>query len=342
MDSLGVHPVSTLLLRRVVLIVLLLGAVLAAGAVGYMAIEGWSLLDGLYMTVITVASVGYGETHPLSDEGRVFTMLLILSGSGVLIYAISNLTALIVEGELTDVLKRMKMNKTIDRLKGHYIVCGDSQTGRYVIDELLKTQKDFLVVEKDRDKILVLEQRNVLCLEGDATSDAVLRAAGVERAQGLVTALHSDAENLFVVLTAKGLNPALRVVSKALDEESRQKLVKVGADGVVMPDYIGGLRMVSEMIRPSVVSFLDLMLRSSDKTIRVEEVTVPGESPFAGKTLEQSGILAQPDVTVVALLTRDGDYQFNPPHATLLEPGRVIIVMGNIEGINQIKQRAVP
>ena len=329
-----------MILRKILTILLLLGVVMLGGAVGYEFIEGWSFFDGLFMTVITVSSVGYEEVHPLTGPGRVFTMMLILSGSGVLLYAVSSMTALVVEGELSDAWKRMNMEKAIARLQGHYIVCGDSQVGRYVIEELRKMKREFVVIERDRAKVAALGGQGVLCLEGDATADAMLRAVGVERAAGLVTALSSDAENLFVVLTAKELNPDLRVISKAVDEESRHKLVKVGADSVVMPDYIGGLRMVSEMIRPSVVNFLDLMLRSKDKTIRVEEVRIPAGSPFRGQTLEQSGILAQPEVTVVALLEADGGYSFNPPHGTVLEEGRVIIVMGNVDGINRIKAQA--
>lgn len=329
------------LIRRIIALLLLLLAVLMSGASGYQLIEGWSFFDGLYMTVITVASVGYGETHPLSDSGRIFTMVLILFGSGISIYSVSMLTALIVEGELTDVLKRMKMNKEIDRLKGHYIVCGDSQTGRYAIEELLKTKKPFVVIETDKHKITLLTERGILCIEGDATADAVLLAAGIERAGGLFSNLHTDAENLFVVLTAKGLNPGLRVVSKAVDEESRQKLIKVGADRVVLPNAIGGLRMVSEMIRPSVVTFLDLMLRSKDKTIRVEEISLAAGSPYIGQTLGETGLLAMPDVTVVALVVRAGEaYRFNPPHDTSLNKGMVIIVIGMVEVIEQIKRIA--
>jgi len=330
------------LIRKIIDLLLLLLAVLVSGAVGYQLIEDWSFFDGLYMTVITVASVGYGETHPLSDNGRIFTMALILFGSGILIYSISMLTALIVEGELTDVLKRMKMNKEIDRLREHYIVCGDSQTGRYTIEELLKTKKPFVVIETDKSKIAILIERGILCIEGDATADAVLQAAGIARAGGLFSNLPTDAENLFVVLTAKGLNPGLRVVSKAVDEESRQKLIKVGADRVVLPNAIGGLRMVSEMIRPSVVTFLDLMLRSKDKTIRVEEINLAAGSPYVGKTLGETGILTMPDVTVVALVIRTGEaYRFNPPPATPLHEGMVIIVIGAVEAIEQIRRVAL-
>lgn len=331
------------LIRKIVDLLLLLLAVLVSGAIGYQLIEGWSFFDGLYMTVITVASVGFGETHPLSDAGRVFTIALILFGSGILIYSVSMITALIVEGELTDVLKRMKMNKAIDRLREHFIVCGDSQTGRYTIEELLKTKKPFVVIETDKSKIATLSARGVLCIDGDATADAVLQAAGIARASGLFSNLHTDAENLFVVLTAKGLNPGLRVVSKALDEDSRQKLIKVGADRVVLPNAIGGMRMVSEMMRPSVVTFLDLMLRSKDKTIRVEEIGLAAGSPYVGKTLGETGILTMPDVTVVALVVRAGEaYQFNPPHDTPLFEDMVIIVIGVVEAIEQIRRVALP
>jgi voltage-gated potassium channel len=331
------------LLRKILNLLLLLLAVLASGATGYHLIEGWSFFDSLYMTVITVASVGFGETHPLSNGGRTFTMAVILFGSGILIYSVSMITAMIVEGKLTDVLKRMKMNKQIDNLKEHYIVCGDSPTGRYAIDELLKTRKPFLVIETDKGKIAALAARGILCIDGDATTSAVLQAAGIERARGLFSNLQTDAENLFVVLTAKGLNPGLRVVSNAVDEESQHKLIKVGADRVVLPNAIGGLRMVSEMIRPSVVTFLDLMLRAKDKTIRVEEIGLAAGSPYIGKTLGETGVLTMPDVTVVALVLREGEaYQFNPPHDTALEVGMVIIVMGVVEAIEEIRRMALP
>jgi voltage-gated potassium channel len=245
-----------------------------------------------------------------------------------------------VEGELTDALRRRAMDKKIEGLEAHYIICGVSQTGRYVLDELVKTKKDFVVIEKDPDKIKLLVSRNILCIEGDATHDAVLLKAGIHRAKGAITALHSDAENLFVVITAKRLNPALRVISKAVEEESEQKIRMVGADGVVMPNYIGGLRMVSEMIRPSVVSFLDIMLRSKDRTIRVEEIEISATSPFIGKTLQQTGILGTEGVTVVALKDRKKDtYVFNPATGTVMTADHVLIMIGNIELIQEIHQK---
>jgi len=325
------------LYKKLTGILLALTVILVIGILGYSFIEGWSVLEALYMTVITLSSVGFMEVHPLSGTGRIFTMLLILCGSGVLIYGISVITAFVVEGELTDALRRRAMDKKIERLQAHYLICGMSQTGRYVLDELVKTKKDFVVIEKDPDKIKQLVSENLLCIEGDATHDAVLLKAGIQRAKGAITALPSDAENLFVVITAKRLNPALRVISKAVEEESEQKIRMVGADGVVMPNYIGGLRMVSEMIRPSVVSFLDIMLRSKDRTIRVEEIEIAPASQFIGRTLQQTGILGTEGVTVVALKDRKKDtYVFNPPVQTVLSSDHVLIVIGDIDLIREI------
>ncbi len=324
------------LFRKVASILFLLLLVLVAGALGYMMIEHWSFLDGLYMTVITISTVGYGEVHPLDGNGRLFTMALIIFGSGILLYSVSMITAFIVEGELTDILKRMKMKNTIDDMQNHYIICGFSQTGYYVVEELLKSKKPIVVIETDRNKIEALMSRSIPHVEGDATSESALEAAGIARAYGLITTLHTDAENLFVVLTAKGLTPHLRVIAKAVEEKSREKLIKVGADGVVMPNAIGGLRMVSEMVRPNVVNFLDLMLRTKEQTIRVEEILVVTDSPLIGKTLTETGIVHIPDVTIIAL-SQDGNYLINPPRDTVIREHMVIVLMGTVEAINQIR-----
>jgi voltage-gated potassium channel len=320
-----------------------LAIVLAAGTGGYAVIEGWPPLDALYMTVITISSVGFMEVHPLSGAARMFTVFLIFCGSGILIYAVSIITAFVVEGELTDVIRRRKMNKRIELLDGHYIVCGADLTGRYAIEELSRTKREFVVIEKDHEKVRRLSERGVLCIDGDATHDGVLVKAGIMKANGLVTTLHTDAENLFVVITAKRLNPSLRVIAKAVEEESEQKIRMVGADGVVMPDFIGGLRMVSEMVRPSVVNFLDTMLRAKDKTVRVEEIVIKPYSPFAGKVLSETGLYEIGDMSVVALKAGAGAaYTFNPPRATMLAEGHVLIVMGNVERIREASARINP
>jgi voltage-gated potassium channel len=326
--------------KRLMRVTAALAAVFLCGVLGYSVIEGWSLFDSLYMTVITIASVGYGEVHPLSFEGRLFTIILILCGSATLIYGLSILTAFIVEGDLTDILRRRKMIKTIAGLEKHFIVCGVSATGRYVIDELKKTGRRFVVIDRDPERIRQLSEEGILNLEGDATNDSVLTAANISSAEGLLTTLHSDSDNLFVVVTARGLNPSLKIIAKAINEESERKLRQVGADSVVMPNFIGGLRMASEMIRPSVVSFLDTMLRSHDKTLRVEEINISEDSPLKGKSLADTAIMDMEGVTVVAVSDGKGPYCFNPSRRRLLSAGDVVIVMGVVENIMQIKARA--
>lgn len=332
-----------MMLERLKTIMLVLLIVFITGVSGYQLIEGWSTFDSLYMTVITLSTVGLSEVHPLSAKGRIFNMLFILLGTGLLVYSVSTITAFIVEGEFTNVFRRKKMQNKINRLNRHYIVCGADQTGRYVIEELVKTKRDFVVIEKDVQKIKELELREILFVEGDATHNAILHIAGIERADGLIAALHTDADNLLVVLTAKHLNTGLRVISKAVEEESVQKIRMAGADGVVMPNFIGGMRMVSEMIRPSVVTFLDIMLRSRDRSIRVEDIVIADNSPFAGMTIEETGMWDKEGMTVVALkdALRDS-YVFNPAKNTLLSPHHTLVVMGDVGLISDFNNRAKP
>lgn len=323
--------------RQILRFTVLVCAMLMFGTFGFMAVEGWSWFDGLYMTVITLSTIGYGETHPLSDAGRVFDIVLILFGSGVMLYAIASLTALVVEGDLSDAIKRSNMRKAIGRLRGHFIVCGYGSTGRYVVEELLKTGRDFVIVDIDAQRVNQLRERGLLVVEGDATLDNVLQEACIGDASGLMACLHTDADNLFLVLTAKGMNDKLRIVAKAVDESSQQKLRQVGADGVVLPNFIGGLRLVSEMIRPSVVTFLDMMLRDRDQTIRVEEIGIPHNSPHIGKAISELGLYHLEGVSLVAMQRANHTpYMFNPPANTALQGGDLLILMGDSQRIAEL------
>lgn len=316
----------------------LLLLVFLSGITGYVYLEGWSIFDAFYMTVITLSSVGFGEVHDLSVPGRVFTTFLILCGTGVLVYGISVITAFIVEGELSDVLRRKKMDRKIEKLAGHYIVCGANQTGGYVVEELLKTKRSFVVIEKDPEKIKGLIDKNILCIQGDATHDAVLLAAGIEKSAGLITSLHTDAENLLVVVTVKRLNPSVRIISKAVEEESEQKLRMAGADGVVLPNFIGGLRMASEAVRPSVVTFLDTMLRNKDRTVRIENIEITPDSPYRGKALKDTCLYEKEGVCVVAIMIKPaGEYIINPSKTMVLNENNILIVMGDVALINELK-----
>jgi len=256
---------------------------LLAGTVGYSLIEGWAPFDALYMTVITLATVGYGETNPLTGAGRVFTIFLILGGVSIVAYAFSTLTSIIVEGQISVVLKRRRMEKEIAKLFGHYIVCGVSHSARVIMDELQKTGRTFVVVDQDRETVERLISEGFKVVEGDATEEETLKKAGIMEATGVFAVLASDQYNAFLALTTKGLNPNVRVVSTQRELAVRQQLLRSGADNVVNPQYIGGLRMVSEMVRPATVGFLDSMMRERDSVVRFDEVAVPEGSPLAGR-----------------------------------------------------------
>lgn len=322
--------------KKLRMALLLLLCIFASGVVGYRLIEGWGFLDALYMTVITIASVGYMEVHPLSPEGRIFTILLIITGMGILLFGISTFTAFLVEGELSEILRKRKMEKEISKIKGHYIVCGIGRTGKHILEELHKTGRPFVVIDKNEEVCKELDERGLLYVRGDATSTAKLKAANADQAKGVFCALPHDAENLLLILTAKGINPDLKIISKAEEDESASKMRKAGADGVVLPEFIGGLRMASEMVRPETVTFLDKMLKSQDAIYRVEEVLISKDSPWSGKHLQDSGIFEMEGITVVAV--RKGErYLFNPKKELPLERDDTIIIIGETSMVRKIK-----
>ncbi|MFZ6016764.1 MAG: potassium channel family protein [Nitrospirota bacterium] len=325
--------------KRLLLALILLAVVFVSGIFGYMLIEGWGLLDSFYMTVITIASVGYMEVNPLSPQGRIFTIFLIIFGMGILLFGISTFTAFLVEGELSEMLRRRKMEKRISELKGHYIVCGIGGIGRHIIDKLYKTGRPFVAIDRDEEICRELGEEGMLLIKGDATSSTVLKAANAEHAKGVFCSLPTDAENLLLILTAKGINPGLKIVAKAEEDESEDKMRTAGADGVVLPEFIGGLRMASEMIRPEAVTFLDKMLKGREEVFRVEDITVVADSVFVGKTLRTSGLLDKEGITVVAV--RKGErYIFNPSEDERLEIGDTLILIGETKGIREIKNLA--
>lgn len=314
--------------QRILVVVAAIGGILAIGTLGYMVIEGWPAFDALYMTVITLATVGYGEVHPLSTPGRIYTIVLILLGLGVMGYGLSTLTAFLVEGELTDILGKRKMERKIKNLSNHVVLVGAGETGKHIAEELVKSGTPFVVIEQDPTRVAALERLGeVLSVIGDATDSSVLQQARIESARGLISSTPSDKDNLFVILTAKELNPSLRIISRVVAEESRHKLVKAGADAVVSTNLIGGLRMASEILRPHVVSFLDAMLREAGgTTVRVEEVEVPETSPWVGRTLEEAQIREKVGVMVFGLRqAATGRYIFNPAPALRLGAGDVLV-----------------
>lgn len=322
--------------RRLVTAILFLVLSLILGVVGYQVVEGWNFSDSLYMTVITLATVGYGETNPLTPAGRIFTMLLIMIGVGALTYGLTAATAFVVEGTLTDMIGRRRMEAEIHKLNDHIILCGLGETGRHIAEEFLKIQVPFIAIDKDGDRVKQMEKiGRFLRIEGDATADEVLLRARIKEARGLVAALPQDRDNVFVILTARELNSHLRIVSQVIEEESRVKLLKAGADETVSTNFIGGLRMASVMIRPTVVSFLDKMLRASGDDVRVAEAKIPSGSRLAGNTLSEAGIYERTGLTVIAIAQGE-KYELNPGPDMRLREGDGLIVCCSVEQLKKL------
>jgi voltage-gated potassium channel len=321
--------------RRVIAALVAFLLVFLTGAVGFKVIGGseWSFLDSVWMTVITLSTVGYGEPHDAAGNAalRAFTVVINLICLGTIAFAITSITAFIVEGELKDYLGRRKMDKKISRLKGHDIVCGADETARAIIQELMLTKRPFVAVDASAENLArVREMGDVLCFQGDPTEDETLRRAGIERARGILLSLPTDEENLFVTLSARGLNPKLRIVAKGVELQSHAKFRKAGADVVVSPTHIGGMRMVSEMVRPAAATFLDMMLRDRKRALRVEEVEVGEGSELAGKSVAGAKIGDRTGVLVMAVRKSGSeDYVFNPSKTTTIERGDVLIVVAD-------------
>jgi voltage-gated potassium channel len=290
-------------------------AILLIGTVGYWFIGGrqYSFVDTLYMTIITISTIGFGEIIDLSGNtvGRIFTIFIAVSGVGVLLYFITNLTALIVEGKLTESFRRRRMEKTAGNSSDHYIVCGVGRVGFHIVSELHATNRRLVVVDTDKEKAeRCLELfRDQAFIEGDATNSETLLKAGIEKARGLFAVTGDDNQNLVVSLTAKQLNPNLRVVARCNEVGNSQKMRKAGADAIVSPTSIGGLRMASEMVRPTVVSFLDTMLRDREKGLRIEELRVP--QSFVGKSISALDLNRYPHVVLLAVRTGE-DWVYRP------------------------------
>ncbi len=309
-------------------------AVSLFGSVGYWLIgKGeWSWLDCVYMVLITITSVGYAEVLPVANhpQARMFTMMLLVGGMGVSFYFLSALTAFIIEGDLREALWKRRVYNRLMKFNGHLIVCGTGRTGVHVAEELFKAGKQVVVIDRDKARLDELASKHgdsFIGLLGDATDDDVLRDAGVERASGLVTALQQDQDNLFVALSARQLNPNLRIVSRANDDRVTPKLRQAGVDVAVSPTHIGGRRMAHELLQPNMVGFIDLMARDYERNLNIEEIVLRDDSPLVGKTLATSQIRQVSNALVLAVI--DGDsHTYNPPHDFVLAHGMKLIVLG--------------
>lgn len=324
-------------IKRLRLSLVLFLSVFLAGVLGFKLLGGkdWSLLESVYMTVITISTVGYGEVIDLraNPAGRIFTTVYIIVCLGTIAYAVTSITAFVVEGELKNILGRKRMAKEIQKLSRHFIVCGSDETAQTAIQELILTKRPFVIVEPSAEKIEKLRHLGVtLWVEGDPTDEKTLMEAGIERAEGVFLSLPSDEANLFATITVRTLNPKIRIVVKVVDIRSQLKMLKAGADSAISPAFIGGMRMVSEMVRPAAVTFLDMMLRDREKVLRVEELTVGPESALCGQTIAELAIQEKTGALLVAVKKASStDYEFNPPPNRKIEPGETLILIASPE-----------
>lgn len=331
--------------NRIVRALTALLAAITVGTFGFWVIEGGnvSFWDCLYMTIITLSTVGYGEVIPMTAAGRAFASFLIVFGMGTLLYFASTIVAIWVDLDMARVRRRKKMEKIISQLTDHIIVCGAGTTGGYVVKELVATKTPFVMIERDEARIETLVSYcrdngvEPLYIVGDATDDKVLEQAGVARAKGLVAALRSDKDNIYIILGARHHNPKMRIVARAMEIDAPEKMVRAGASQVVSPNLIGGLRIASEMIRPEVVEFLDTMMRDMDQNTRFEQVTLPDNSPLAGLELRNTNIRKSTDVLVIAVKEKDGTYLYNPGPSTVLSENATLVVLGAAESVARLR-----
>jgi voltage-gated potassium channel len=326
--------------RRLILASLSVLSTIVIGTAGYMAIGRghWTFIDCLYQTVIGITTAGFGEIIPLGETtwGRPFTIVLLSGGMISVGYFVTTAAAFLIEGELSGLTWRKRMDNRVKKLTGHYIVCGAGSTGIHCVRELAAIGVPFVVVDAREDVARALSRdHGAVAVVGDATHDEVLQEAGIDRARGVISALTEDKDNLFVTVTARALNPSLRIVAKAIDPKADAKLRRAGADSVVSPNMIGGLRLVSEMVRPEVVTFLDVMLRDKDRTLRIEEVAIPSGAGGGQRRVADLGLARHNLLLLAVKEARAGEprLHYNPPPEHVLAGGETLILLGEPERV---------
>jgi voltage-gated potassium channel len=313
--------------RKIVLWALGLLGLLFFGSLGYVWVEGWNFFDALYMTVTTLTTIGYGEVHPLSKIGKLYNMALILAGMGVMLYIVTSMARVVVEGEIREVLGKRQLLKRIKKLTGHYIICGFGRIGEIIARQLKERGIPLVIVENKPDLLSRLEDSGYFFVAGDATREEVLLEAGIERARGLVSVVSSDADNVYIVLTARSVSPELYIVARAEDPGAEKKLLRAGADRVESPYEMGGRKMAHAILRPTVTTFMELAMTEGVEW-SMEEVRVGEGSALAGVALKDSGIRQKLDLILVAIKRVDGEMLFNPTLETPILAGDTLIALG--------------
>lgn len=317
---------------------LLILLMIIIGIIGFHIIEGWPFLDCLYMTVITIFTVGFKEVYDLSPVGRIFTIFIILGGVGTAIFAFTKMAEIVYGGGIKNFLRRRRMEKKLENLKDHYIICGHGRMGRVVRERLEEEKMPFVVIDNNEKKFEDLKQTHKdLFIKGDATQEDVLIQAGIKKAKGLAALLPTDADNLYLILTARLINPSVFILSKALDEEAERKLLQIGANRVVSPFKLSGFKIAQGLIRPTLVDFIDLIIRRKELSLYMEEFAVTKDSSLVERTLRECDMRKTSNIIVVAVKKPGEDIIFNPSPDIKLGTGDILLVLGDEKEISQFE-----
>ncbi|MBU8849974.1 MAG: potassium channel protein [Desulfobacterales bacterium] len=329
-------------LQQIIRAITMSGIIFLIGVSGYMVIEKWTFLDAVYMTAITVTTAGFMEVHELSPSGRIFTTIILIAGVGYFFYIAGLIIQSIVEGEIQSILGRKRLDKKISKLKNHYIVCGYGRIGR-VLSQLIKEETgDIVVVEKDENLVNTLEKDNIHYLHGDASDEDLLEKAGIKKASSLIAALGTDTANVFLVLTARQLNPDIYIMARASNPDVKNKLMIAGANFVESPYDIGAVSMGLKLLRPSVSNFLAVALSRKKEAIQIDEIFVPKSSRYTNVVLKDSGIRQDFNLIIISIKKTSGEMLFNPHFETLIEPGDTVIVMGKTPDLKKFTKAINP
>ena len=327
--------------RRYLVLILIPTTLMTGGTAGYYLLEErYSLFDSLYMTVITLTTVGYEEVHPLSPRGKLFTIVLLLVGVLTFFYTVTELVRVVISGEVQQLLGRRRMQRSLAGLANHMIICGYGRMGRHVCQEFSRQRLPFVIIDRRPEVLRDFDVPHGIALEGDATSDEVLKRAGVERARALVTVAASDADNLFITMSARLLNDRLFIVARAEGELAEQKLRRAGANRVVTPYAIGGAKVAMAVLRPAVVDFIELATGTEHLDLQIEETLIQPGSQLAGVTLHASRLRQDLGVIVVAIKKANGHLVANPPGDAVMEPGDTLIALGARQNLDRVESMA--
>lgn len=319
--------------------IIALAIALVFGTLGFKFIEGWTLEDSFYVTVQTLTTVGYGDIPPRTLAGRGFAIVVMLIGVGGVALAASTIVQSVVQSELVSTFGQRRQSKKMSKLRDHYVICGSGRVGSHLVRDLQSASEELVIIENDATRAAEFSQKGLNVLVGDATLEETLRAAGVDRARGLAACLPNDADNVYVVLTARDLNPRLHIVARAAEEQAEAKLVRAGANHVVAPTIIGGHRMAVSLTKPAVGEFFD-SITGSKLGLAFEQVLIESDSPLVGRVLRETPIRAELDIVIISIRRSNGDIVFNPAAETIIEAGDILIAIGQVEALTRLNEMA--